>query len=180
MRKPVGLLIFASFAAALQAEVHVITLQDAVDIALKQNPDIAMARLDEQKAVEAVRIARDPFTPRISVGSGLAYSSGFPMSIEAQPRRSYRPRRLNSCSTGRRVMPWRRRERAPGAPASERPPNATRWCSGRRCCISTRKGSGAWPISPASRSKPWKRSRRRYAAASRKGGSCRLRTHGQR
>jgi outer membrane protein TolC len=82
MRKPVGLLIFASFAAALQAEVHVITLQDAVDIALKQNPDIAMARLDEQKAVEAVRIARDPFTPRISVGSGLAYSSGFPMSIE--------------------------------------------------------------------------------------------------
>src|SRR5207247_348721 len=37
---------------------------------------------DEQKAVQAVRLARDPFTPRIGVGSGLAYSSGFPMSIE--------------------------------------------------------------------------------------------------
>jgi outer membrane protein TolC len=29
-----------------------------------------------------VRVARDPFTPRIVVGSGLAYTNGFPMSIE--------------------------------------------------------------------------------------------------
>jgi outer membrane protein len=29
-----------------------------------------------------VRVARDPFTPRITVGSGLAYANGFPMSIE--------------------------------------------------------------------------------------------------
>ena len=29
-----------------------------------------------------MREARDPFTPRIVVGSGLAYTSGFPMSIE--------------------------------------------------------------------------------------------------
>src|SRR5437588_13042348 len=41
-----------------------------------------MARLDEQKAVQSVRVARDPFTPRVTVGSGLAYSNGFPMSIE--------------------------------------------------------------------------------------------------
>jgi outer membrane protein TolC len=58
------------------------TLRQAVDTALKQNPDLTLARLDEQKARMAVRVARDPFVPRIIVGSGLAYSNGFPMSIE--------------------------------------------------------------------------------------------------
>lgn len=58
------------------------TLRRAVETALRQNPDIALARLDEEKAHEAVRVARDPFAPRIAVGSGLAYSNGFPMSIE--------------------------------------------------------------------------------------------------
>jgi outer membrane protein TolC len=40
-----------------------------------------MARLEEQKAVQGSRIARDPFAPKVFVGSGLAYSSGFPLSI---------------------------------------------------------------------------------------------------
>ncbi len=68
--------------AALHAEVHSMTLRQAVETALKQNPDIALARLDAQRALEAVRVSRAPFTPRITVGSGLAYSNGFPMSIE--------------------------------------------------------------------------------------------------
>ena len=58
------------------------TLRQAVETALKQNPDIALARFDEEKARQGVRVARDPFTPRLIVGSGLAYSNGFPMSIE--------------------------------------------------------------------------------------------------
>lgn len=58
------------------------TLRQAVDLAVKQNPDVALARLDEQKARAAVRTARAPFLPRLVVGSGLAYSNGFPMSIE--------------------------------------------------------------------------------------------------
>lgn len=58
------------------------TLRQAVETAVKQNPDIALARLDEDKARQAVRIAKDPFIPRLVVGSGLAYSNGFPMSIE--------------------------------------------------------------------------------------------------
>jgi outer membrane protein len=64
------------------AEIRPMTLREVIDVALKQNPDVLIARLDEQKAAEAVRIARDPFTPRVIVGSGLAYTSGFPMSIE--------------------------------------------------------------------------------------------------
>ena len=81
MYKPQKLLLIL-LAANIKAEIHTLTLRDTVELALKQNPDIALARLDEQKFIEAVRIARDPFSPRIFVGSGLAYSSGFPMSIE--------------------------------------------------------------------------------------------------
>lgn len=79
MRLPVLLMGFLS---ALSAEVHTLTLRQALDLALKQNPDILLARFDEQKAAVSIREARDPFTPKIVVGSGLAYSSGFPMSIE--------------------------------------------------------------------------------------------------
>lgn len=66
----------------LRAETHPLTLRQTVELALKQNPDIVLARLDEQKIREGVRVAHDPFSPRVTVGSGLAYSDGFPMSID--------------------------------------------------------------------------------------------------
>lgn len=80
MRK-LGLAILL-MAGAICAQERTITLREAVDLALKQNPDIALARLDERKAGEAVRVVQDPFVPKITAGSGLAYSSGLPMSIE--------------------------------------------------------------------------------------------------
>ena len=58
------------------------TLREAVGHAVSQNPDVTLARLDEENARHAVLVAKDPFAPRITVGSGLAYSNGFPMSIE--------------------------------------------------------------------------------------------------
>ena len=72
-------LILAACAAV--AQVRTITLKEAVDLAAKQNPEVALARLDERKAEQAVRVARDPFVPKVAAGSGLAYSSGIPMSI---------------------------------------------------------------------------------------------------
>jgi outer membrane protein TolC len=66
----------------LRAETHPMTLRQTVELALKQNPDIVLARLDEEKLRQGVRIARDPFSPRLTVGSGLAYSNGFPMAID--------------------------------------------------------------------------------------------------
>jgi outer membrane protein TolC len=66
----------------LRAEVRPMTLRQAVEAAIRQNPDIALARLDEEKARQAIRVARGPFSPRVTVGSGLAYSNGFPLSIE--------------------------------------------------------------------------------------------------
>jgi outer membrane protein len=58
------------------------TLRQAVETALKQNPDLALSRLDEEKARQSIRVAKDPFFPRVVVGSGLAYTNGFPMSID--------------------------------------------------------------------------------------------------
>ena len=69
----------------LFGETHSMTLRQAIELALKQNPDVALARLDEEKLHEGVRLARDPFSPRVTVGSGLAYSDGFPMAIAGSP-----------------------------------------------------------------------------------------------
>ena len=59
-------------AISLAAETRTLTLKQAVDLALEQNPDLVLARLDEVKANQAVRAARDPFIPKVYVGSGLA------------------------------------------------------------------------------------------------------------
>lgn len=64
------------------AEVHSLTLRQAVAIALKESPDIVLARLDEQKAQAAIRVAKDPFVPKVYAGSGLAKTYGYPSSIE--------------------------------------------------------------------------------------------------
>lgn len=82
MRKLAFGLPLLFFVYNLRAEVYTLTLAQAVEQALKQNPDITYARLNEVKASQAVRVAKDPFTPQIAVGSGLAYTNGFPMSIE--------------------------------------------------------------------------------------------------
>lgn len=69
-------------ALAAHAETYNLTLKQAVDRAVVQNPETVMARLDQLKAAQGVRIANSPFTPRLGVGSGVAYSNGFPLSIE--------------------------------------------------------------------------------------------------
>jgi outer membrane protein len=74
--------ILLALALPAFAEVHMLTLKQAIDRALTQNPEVTMARLDEAKASQGIRVAHDPFTPHIGMGSGLAYSNGFPLSIE--------------------------------------------------------------------------------------------------
>ena len=58
------------------------TLKQAVETALRHNPDVVLSRLDEQKSRAAVRVAKDPFEPKVYGGSGLAYTNGYPNSIE--------------------------------------------------------------------------------------------------
>jgi outer membrane protein len=70
-----------ALACFLQAETHSLTLRQTVDLALKQNPDIALARMEEENSRQGIRLAHGPFSPRVTAGSGLAYSDGFPVSI---------------------------------------------------------------------------------------------------
>jgi outer membrane protein TolC len=58
------------------------TLRQALDLALQQNPDVLLARLDQQKARDQVTIARDPFVPKVYAGSGAAKVFGYPSSID--------------------------------------------------------------------------------------------------
>ena len=68
--------------ATAGAEVRTMTLQEAVALAVKQNPDVLLARLDQQKARDEVTITHDPFAPKLFAGSGAAYTYGFPASVE--------------------------------------------------------------------------------------------------
>jgi outer membrane protein len=78
--KSLALLLLAALSAA--AEVKTLTLREAIELALKQNPDVVLARLDQQKARYQVTIARDPFVPKVFAGSGAAYTYGYPNSID--------------------------------------------------------------------------------------------------
>ena len=49
---------------------------------MQESPDIALSRIDEQKALINVRVVRDPFSPKVGMGSGLAYTNGYPLSID--------------------------------------------------------------------------------------------------
>lgn len=77
-----GIPLMLTLALAAQAETHTLTMREAVERALAQNPEVVMARIDEARAAASVRIAKGPFLPRVGAGSGLAYSNGFPLSID--------------------------------------------------------------------------------------------------
>jgi outer membrane protein len=70
------------FSLPLGAEEHALTLEQTLELASRQNPDVVLARLDEQHAEADVRVAQDPFRPKVYGGSGLAYTYGYPNSIE--------------------------------------------------------------------------------------------------
>ena len=80
-RKRIAIAVFWLTGPAF-AEVHSLTLQQTLELAARQNPDVTLARLDEQHAREAVRVAQDPFRPKVYGGSGLAYTYGYPNTIE--------------------------------------------------------------------------------------------------
>ncbi len=69
----------------MHAEVYTLSLRDAIARALHDGPDMVLARLDLVKAQLAVKVARDPFVPKVYGGSGAAWTSGYPASINGDP-----------------------------------------------------------------------------------------------
>jgi outer membrane protein TolC len=82
MKQLILVLCAACASCPVAAENLTLSLKQAVDLALRQNPDIALARLEEQRTALNVKVVKEPLLPRVFAGSGLAYSNGFPMSIE--------------------------------------------------------------------------------------------------
>lgn len=84
MKLSLSALLLGLFAStfSLFGEVRVLTLRQALDLALAQNPDVLLAHLDAQKAREQVTVTRDPFRPKVYAGSGAAWSTGFPSTID--------------------------------------------------------------------------------------------------
>jgi outer membrane protein TolC len=74
----VGMSLF--FPASLLAEP--VTLRHAVELALKHATGAAIAAADEQHASAAYRELRNNYIPQATVGAGLGWSYGFPLSLE--------------------------------------------------------------------------------------------------
>jgi outer membrane protein len=70
------------FSGSVLGETHSLTLPQALELAARQNPDVTLARLDQQHAEAGIRVAQDPFRPKVTLGSGAAYTYGYPNTIE--------------------------------------------------------------------------------------------------
>lgn len=80
-----SLLLLVATLTVAHAEVRPMTLREAVARALKQNPDLMIARLDLLKSQFAVKVSKDPFVPKVYGGSGAAWTTGYPTNINGSP-----------------------------------------------------------------------------------------------
>ena len=64
------------------AEARILTIQEAVQMALSRSPEMLLAEAQAIRAREAVRESRSLNRPQVFAGSGLAYNNGMPLSIE--------------------------------------------------------------------------------------------------
>jgi outer membrane protein len=67
---------------AQQSESGVLTLRQAVQMAVQKAPDVALAQAQEARLHEALEETRSLNRPQVVIGTGLAYNNGFPLSIE--------------------------------------------------------------------------------------------------
>lgn len=59
-----------------------LTFKRAVELALRNSAAAVIAQADEAKAKQGYYEVRNQFLPQMTLGSGIAYSHGFPLSIE--------------------------------------------------------------------------------------------------
>ncbi len=93
-RKPIGICARAAILASLllitqttcnaadAAAAAPITFHDAVEMALQHSGVMGIASINQWRAYQNYREARANYIPQITVGSGLGYSYGFPLTLE--------------------------------------------------------------------------------------------------
>src|SRR2546423_5585136 len=70
------------FSASLAAQNAPLPFRTVIELALKNSATSGIARADAQRAQANYLQARNLFLPQVTLGSGLAYSNGFPLSLE--------------------------------------------------------------------------------------------------
>ena len=86
----VFILILAAFLApkfvaqAFSQSAATLTIKQAVALALQNNRDIALARVQYTIAQNQAGVYRSEFRPNLYTGSGAAYTSGFPSTPGGQ------------------------------------------------------------------------------------------------
>ena len=116
------ILLLALLTLSLNAETRTLTLRQAVGLALEQNPDIMLARLDQQKSALAVDLVAEPLLPRVHAGSGLAYTYGFPVSLDGSAPSIFQARAERSLfNPANRLATAQAKEQARGAVIGSEP-----------------------------------------------------------
>ena len=76
----VGILASTARARAQdEAMTRKLTLKEAVNLAVANSRDLALARLQYGAAQRQIGVARSVFLPNLYTGTGIAYTSGFPL-----------------------------------------------------------------------------------------------------
>ena len=159
---------FALFASPLSAETVTLTLKQAVEIALRENPDIALARIDEQRAAMSVRLMKDLFSPKVTAGSGGAYTNGYPLSVEGSGPSVLQAVASQFLLTSGRII-WSHRPRKMRAErGGQQDRKATRWPIASYLCISMRTVPAASAMPPHEKSGSSRKSLERSPRASKK------------
>jgi outer membrane protein TolC len=81
-RARIALLLLTPLLLVPTSGAQTLTLQRAVQLALGHSSALGVSIADQTQALETYREARNAFIPQVAVGSGLAYSYGFPLSLE--------------------------------------------------------------------------------------------------
>ena len=71
-----------SATAAAAAAPSSITFREAVDLALQHSGVMGIAAVNQWRSMKAYEEARNHYLPQLTVGSGLGYSYGFPLTLE--------------------------------------------------------------------------------------------------
>ena len=69
-------------AASVPCQAQELSFRRAVELAVKNSTDTAVAQADQASARAGYLAQRNLFLPQMTIGSGAAYSNGFPLSIE--------------------------------------------------------------------------------------------------
>lgn len=77
-----ALFVLLTLAMVLPAAAEPLPFRRAVELALRHSATMAIAAADQVRAHEAYLELRNMYLPQVTVGSGLGFSYGYPMSIE--------------------------------------------------------------------------------------------------